>query len=106
MSRVLELSDEEYARLEQAAREHGSTIAELVHRWISSMAAAPSEQSIVEAQKRWAVLSASVEQPTQDELRAHPLLRASGIFQSGDPDLAARHDDIIAEEALDSHTDE
>jgi hypothetical protein len=106
MSRVLELSDEEYARLEQAAREHGSTIAELVHRWISGMAAAPSEQSIVEAQKRWAMLNSFVAQPTQDELRAHPLLRASGIFQSSDPDLAARHDDIIAEEALDSHADE
>jgi hypothetical protein len=30
MSRVLELSDEEYARLEQAAQQQGSTIAELV----------------------------------------------------------------------------
>ena len=52
MSRVLELSDKEYARLKQAVHEHESTIAELVHRWISSMAAVQSEQSIIKAQER------------------------------------------------------
>jgi hypothetical protein len=106
MSQVLQLSDDEYARLEQAARERGSTVAELVHAWIDSMSATLSETSIREAQARWSTLGASVAQPTDDELRAHPLLRASGILQSGRPGEIANHDQIIAEEALDSHANE
>jgi hypothetical protein len=106
MSRALELSDEEYARLEQAAQQQGSTIAELVRAWIESMSIGSSEQDIQEALARWAALGESAVWPTQDELRAHPLLRAVGIISSGAPGWADRHDDIIAEEALDSHANE
>jgi hypothetical protein len=106
MSRALELSDEEYARLEQAAQQQGSTIADLVRAWIESMSIGSSEQDIQEALARWAALGESVVRPTQDELRAHPLLRAVGIISSGAPGWADRHDDIIAEEALDSHANE
>src|SRR6185437_17159054 len=105
MSRVLELSDEEYARLEQLAREQGSTISELVRTWISGMSTTPSEQSIHEAQAHWAASGAST-QPTEDELRAHPILRASSILKSGRAGWVANHDAIIAEEALDAHADE
>ncbi len=106
MSRALELSDEEYARLEQAAQQQGSTITELVRAWIESMSVDSSEQSIQEALAHWATIGESTVRPTQDELRAHPLLRAVGIISSGAPGWADRHDDIIAEEALDSHADE
>ena len=100
MSRVLELSDEEYTRLEQAARQRGSTIDELVRSWINGMSAFPSDRKVREAQARWAALGESVAQPTLDELRAHPLLRVAGVFNSGSPGLADLHDEIIAEEAL------
>lgn len=106
MSRALELSDEEYARLEQAAQQQGSTIAELVRAWIESMSSSSSEQSVQEALARWATISESAVRPTQDELRAHPLLRAVGILSSGAPGWADHHDEIIAEEALDAHADE
>ena len=106
MSRALELSDEEYARLEQAAQQQGSTIAELVRAWIESMSANSSEQSVQEALARWATIGESAVRPTQDELRAHPLLRAVGIISSGTSGLSDQHDEIIAEEALDSHADE
>ena len=106
MSRALELSDEEYVRLEQAAQQQGSTIADLVRAWIESMSIGSSEQDIQEALARWAALGESAVRPTQDELRAHPLLRAVGILSSGAPGWADRHDDIIAEEALDSHANE
>jgi len=106
MIRALELSDEEYARLEQAAQQQGSTIADLVRAWIESMSIGSSEQDIQEALARWAALGESAVRPTQDELRAHPLLRAVGILSSGAPGWADRHDDIIAEEALDSHANE
>ncbi len=56
MSRALELSDEEYTRLEQAARQRGSTIDELVRSWIDGMSAFPSDQKVREAQARWAAL--------------------------------------------------
>ncbi len=52
MSQTLELSEEEYARLEQVAREQGNTISALVQAWISSMGQTPSEQRIHEAQAR------------------------------------------------------
>jgi hypothetical protein len=106
MSRVLELSDDEYTRLEQAARQRGSTIDELVRSWIDGMSAFPSDQKIREAQARWAVWGESIVQPTPDELRAHPLLRVAGVFNSGSSALADLHDEIIAEEALNPHSDE
>ena len=106
MSRALELSDEEYARLEQAARQQGSTIDELVRSWIDGMSAFPSDQKVREAQARWAALGESIVQPTPDELRTHPLLRVSGVFNSDSPGLADLHDEIIAEEALDHHTND
>ena len=106
MSRVLELSDEEYARLEKAAQQQGSTIAELVRAWIESMSIGSSEQDIQKALARWAALGEPSVRPTQDELRAHPLLRAVGILSSGAPGWADQHDDILADEALDSHADE
>jgi len=106
MSRVLELSDEEYARLEQAAQQQGSTIAELVRAWIESMSIGSSEQDIQKALARWAAVGDSAVWPTQDELRAHPLLRAVGILSSGAPGWADQHDEIIAEEAPDSHANE
>jgi hypothetical protein len=106
MSRVLELSDEEYARLEQAAQQQESTIAELVRAWIESMSIGSSEQDIQKALARWAAVGDSAVWPTQDELRAHPLLRAVGILSSGAPGWADQHDEIIAEEAPDSHANE
>lgn len=65
-----------------------------------------SEQDMQKALARWAAVGDSAVRPTQDELRAHPLLRAVGIFSSGVPGWANQHDEIIAEEALDSHADE
>jgi hypothetical protein len=56
--------------------------------------------------RRWAVLGDAITQPTQAELRAHPLLRAAGILHSGTAGVADRHDKIIAEEALYTHADE
>ena len=106
MSRTLNLSDEEYARLEQAAQQQGSTIAELVRTWIDSMSAAQSEQNIREAQARWTPLGDSVVLPSEEELREHPLLRAVSVVHSGVPGWAGRHDELIIEEALDLHADE
>lgn len=106
MSRTLNLSDEEYAQLEQAAQKQGSTIAELVRAWIDSMSSDQANRHIRDAQARWATMGASVVPPAEEELRAHPLLRAAGIVHSGAPGWADRHDELIAEEALDSHADE
>jgi hypothetical protein len=106
MSRTLNLSDEEYAQLERAARQQGSTIAELVRAWIDSMSPAQADQGISDVQARWENLGEAVVAPTEEELRAHPLLRAAGIVHSGAPGWSDRHDELIAEEALDSHADE
>jgi hypothetical protein len=65
-----------------------------------------SQQNLNELPSRWAELSESIVPPTMEELRAHPLLRAMGVFHSGVTGLAERHDEIIAEDALDSHADE
>ena len=44
--------------------------------------------------------------PNEEEMRAHPLLRGAGVVRSGAPGWADRHDELIAEEALDAHADE
>jgi hypothetical protein len=64
------------------------------------------EKDLLEAQARWIGVNHRITPPTLDELREHPLLRGVGIFASGAPGWAERHDDIIADEALDPHADE
>jgi hypothetical protein len=106
MSQALNISDEEYTRLEQAAKQQGSSIADLVHTWIASINNPLSPDEVRAAQARWATLSARVTPPTEQELQAHPLLGAAGLIHSGVIGWADRHDEPLAEEALETHANE
>lgn len=52
-------------------------------------------------------LRADIEAEQQRVTNArHPLLQLAGVFDSGTPDLAARHDAYLAAEVMNSHDDE
>lgn len=110
MSHVFTVPDEDYARLEERARQRGATPEELFQGWLRSITAEPAsnvdESQLLEAQARWIAANPGLTPPTIAELREHPLLRAAGIFASGAPGWGERHDAIIADEALDAHADE
>ena len=94
MSHVIELSDEQYAALETYAQRQGRSPDELIRAWVASLVEQP--------QADWA----DEPPPTEEELREHPILGLAGIFAIGEPGWADRHDEIIAEEALNTHADE
>ncbi|WIG59158.1 MAG: hypothetical protein OJF49_001905 [Ktedonobacterales bacterium] len=106
MSHVFTLTDEEYVQLQQAAQRQERTPEELFREWLRQTLADADPLSLEAARARWAALGPEVTQPTDDELRESPLLRAIGIAASGQPGWADQHDEIIAEEAMDSHADE
>lgn len=110
MSHVFTVPDEEYVRLEERARQRGTTAEELFRSWLRSVTAELGNQvddsQLLEAQAAWAAANPGLNPPSLDELRDHPLLRAAGILASRVPGWGNRHDEIVADEALDSHADE
>ena len=108
MSHVFTVPDEEYARLERAAEPRGVTVEQLFQAWVGSVTAADEtettdEHRIRAAQQHWAALNPGAAPLTVEELREHPLLQAMGACASGEPDWAERHDELLAEPALDTH---
>jgi hypothetical protein len=110
MSHAFTVPDEQYGRLEEVARQQGTTAEELFRTWLTGVIAVPSNQAddlhLREVQARWRGANPGIDPPTISELRDHPLLQAAGIFASESPGWGDRHNDIIAEEALDPHADE
>ncbi len=110
MSHVFTVPDEQYVRLEELARQRGTTVEDLFRAWLRTVIAKSDNQaddsSLLEAQARWIAANPGLTPPTISEIREHPLLQAAGIFASGAPGWAERHDEIIAEDALDPHADE
>lgn len=111
MSHVFTVPDEEYTRLEEAARKQGVTVDELFQAWVGSVNTADESdaaeaQRICDVQRHWAAINPGAAPLTEEELRQHPLLQAMGTFASGAPGWADRHDELLAEAALDTHADE
>jgi len=106
MGHVFEVEDEEYTHLEQIARQQGSTAEALFRAWMRSVTHA-GEQELDEARARWAALALSEESPTDEDLRAHPLLRVVGIGAMHEPGWADRHDAVFGgSEEPEKHADE
>jgi hypothetical protein len=110
MSHTFIVPDEQYTRLEEVARQKGISAGELFRTWLTGLTGRASnlenDARLHEIQAHWSGANPGVDPPTISELRDHPLLQAAGIFASASPGWGDKHDDIIAEEALDPHADE
>lgn len=51
-------------------------------------------------------LRADIEAEQRVASQRHPLLQLAGVFDSGTPDLAARHDEYLAAEVMNPHDHE
>lgn len=74
MIHLFPLSDEQYARLATYAAQHGQTPEALFQTWV-----------------------AEVTHSVEDKILDDPLFQLAGIFVIGDPDLADKHDEYLAE---------
>lgn len=81
MSHTVDLPDETYQALHAAARARGVSIADLVQAWVATLAA-PEALDVVERD---------------------PFAPFLGTFEATVPDLMRRHDDYLADEAIDRH---
>ncbi len=81
MSHRVDLSDETYQTLHAAAHARGMSIAGLVQAWASTLAT-PDSPGAVERD---------------------PLAPFLGTFEATVSDLMRRHDDYLADEAIDHH---
>lgn len=96
MAHVFELTDEQYARLEAAARERGETPKDLFQSWLDSIGAQPTREC------GWG----DVTPPTEEEMNAHPLLRVAGMFTIGEPRWTEYHDEAFGGEVERSNAQE
>ena len=92
MSHAIELSDEQYAALEAYAQRQGRSPDELIRAWVASVAEQP--------QANWA----DVPPPTEEELRAHPVLGIIGSLPLDDPRLATELHEVLGEAIADDHS--
>src|SRR5215469_1638426 len=81
MGHALELTEDEYMRLEAYARQRGRTPHEIVAEWLVSVTTPP-------AQRPQAEEPSEVSPPTEEELRQRPLLALAGSLALNDPRLA------------------
>lgn len=88
MSHVLELPDEVYKRIEAYAASRGLTPEEAVRVWADRLEQAEG------GGEEW------VYNPADD-----PLAEFLGTGELVEPDAIRRHDEVIAEEALDAHAE-
>ncbi len=103
---IFEIDDDEYTQLEQVARQQGSTAETLFRAWMKSVTTTEARE-VRSARARWAALSPSVELPTDEDLRTHPLLRVVGIGAMHEPGWADRHDAVFGgAEEREEHDDE
>ena len=101
MGHTLELTEDEYTRLEAYARQCGRTPHELIADWLASVPAqSEAPQAATEAQP------SDVPPPTEEEIRQRPLLALAGSLTLNDPRLATNFDDVLAEAMADDHADE
>ncbi|HEX6797950.1 MAG TPA: hypothetical protein VF116_09590 [Ktedonobacterales bacterium] len=98
MGHVLELTEDEYTRLEAYARRRGRTPHELVAEWLASVST-PSGTSNPAEQAE----PGEVAPPTEEEIRQRPLLALAGSLTLNDPRLATNFDDVLAEAIADNH---
>lgn len=101
MGHTLELTEDEYTRLEDYARRMGRTPHELVAEWLASMAMPPATSAPASTEEH-----DEERPPTEEELREHPILRIAGMLSVGMPGWADRHDEAFADDAMDPHADE
>ena len=74
MSHVFQLFDEQYARLEAYAAQYEQTPETLFETWVNEVIG-----------------------DLEEEILDDPLFQLAGIFAIGDPDLADKHDEYLAE---------
>lgn len=98
MGHVLELTEDEYARLEAYALQRGRTPHELVAEWLASVAVPPEMPQPTQETE-----PSEVPPPTEEEIRRRPLLALAGSLALNDPRLATNFDDVLAEAIADDH---
>ena len=98
MGHVLELTEDEYTRLEAYARRRGRTPHELVAEWLASITNPPETPKPGENAE-----PGEVPPPTEEEIRQRPLLALAGRLALNDPRLATNFDDVLAEAIADDH---
>lgn len=89
MSKVLELPDDIYRKIETYAAHYGQTAEEAIRMWadmLESQAGGGAKQFVYN--------------PADD-----PLAEFLGTGELIEPDAIRRHDEVIADEALDTHAD-
>ena len=103
MGHVLELTEDEYARLEAYAHQRGRTPHELIAEWLASVTAPPAApERAGEAETE----PSEVPPPTEEEIRQRPLLALSGSLALNDPHLATNFDDVLGEAIADDHAND
>lgn len=98
MGHVLELTDDEYTRLDTYARQRGRTPHELIAEWLATVASPPPEVPKPSSEEQ-----SEVPPPTEEEIRQRPLLALAGSLALNDPRLATNFDDVLAEAIADDH---
>lgn len=99
MGHVLELTDDEYTRLEAYARRRGRTPHELIAEWLANATTPPSKTP----KPADGTEPSEVPPPTEEEIGQRPLLALAGSLALNDPRLATAFDDVLAEAIADDH---
>ena len=106
MGHTFTVSDEQFARLEQFARNQGQSIDDIFQAWVNALDATINATALEAARARWAALGQQIEPPTDEELRAHPLLRVIGIASVNEPGWTGQVDSVFGrDEEFEPHAD-
>lgn len=77
---TIELPEETMTVLQRIAQERGETVESIAREWVQTK--------------------------SENEQAAGEWMKLAGIFSSGTPDLAERHDHYLVEEMMNNHADE
>lgn len=105
MNHIFQTTDEQYAKLEAYAAQHGQTPETLFQEWIKTITRDTEKLPSVSSGKAMDQKDQS-QGRREEELLNSPLFQVAGVFAIGEQGWADRHDEYLAETYLDDHAEE
>jgi hypothetical protein len=97
MNHIFQTSEEQYAKLAAYAAQRGQTPESLFEEWINAVTRETDKLPAIKQKKAVS---------TDEELLDTPLFQVAGIFAIGEPGWADKHDEYLAEAALEDHAED